>query len=355
MKAFVAVERGVYELRDMPMPKVGERDVLIRLKAAAICGSDVHIYDGDMDPLCGYPIIMGHENAGVIAEVGPKAPGNWKVGDRVTSENTVSVCGECYSCMTGEYVACETREGFGIAADGVLAEYVVVPGDILAFAPQCLMRIPDNIDFGAATLMEPAANAYKTVFQEGGLIAGEMVLVGGAGTFGDYVAHMASIGGAAKIAMLVRKSTTPQKRELARKMGVTDFVESDDPAAAKEELLRLTNGFGFDLAVETSGAPAVLNTCIEGVHTHGRVVRVAIGNQPYNYGLDALTLRSVRLLGHLGYNAVSWHNVMNLAAAGKLDLSTVVTHEFPLSRADEAFKLVSAHQAAKVVIRIDEE
>ena len=354
MKAFVAVERGRYELREVPKPEIGERDVLIKVKAAAICGSDVHIFDGDMDPLCGYPVIMGHENAGVIEAVGPKAPGNWKVGDRVTSENTVSVCGECYSCMTGEYVACESRKGYGIAADGVLAEYVVVPGDILAFAPQCLMRIPDNIDFGPATVMEPAANAYKTVCQEGELKAGETVLIGGAGTFGNYCAHMAAIGGASKIVMLVRKSTTPEKREIARKMGVTDFVDSDDADAARAELFRLTDGFGFDLAVETSGAPAVMNLLMETVHTYGRVVRVAIGNRPYNYGLDALTLRSVRLIGHMGYNAVSWHNVMNLAAAGKLDLTTVVTHEFPLERAKEAFELVSAHKAGKVIIRIDD-
>lgn len=353
MKAFVAVERGRYEVRDVPVPEIGDRDILIQVKAAAICGSDVHIFDGSMDPICGYPVIMGHENAGVIVKVGENAPGNWKVGDRVTSENTVYSCGECYSCMIGDYVACETRKGFGIAADGAIAEYIKIPGDILAFAPQCLMKIPDNVTFGEATLLEPVANAYKTVFQEGGLMAGETILIGGAGTFGDYCAHLAKLGGASCIAMLVRKSTSSSKLEIARKLGVTDFIYSDDPEQARQTAQQLTNGFGFDLAVETSGSAAVLNLCIEQVHTHGRVVRVAIGNKPYNFGMDAVTLRSVKLMGHLGYNPVSWHNVMNLAASGKLDLETVVTHEFPLDEAKKGFELVADHKAGKVIIHMD--
>src|SRR5512136_2654940 len=124
MKAFVAVDKGKYEIRQVPVPVIGDDDILIKLKTAAICGSDVHIYDGSMDPLCGYPVIMGHENAGVIARVGKNVSGRWNVGDRVTSENTVSVCGTCYSCVTGDHVACENRKGMGIGADGILAEYV---------------------------------------------------------------------------------------------------------------------------------------------------------------------------------------------------------------------------------------
>lgn len=353
MKAFVAKQRGCYEICDVPVPEIGERDILIKVKAAAICGSDVHIYDGSMDPLCGYPVIMGHENAGEIVKVGEKAPGNWKVGDRVTSENTVTACGECYSCMIGDYVACEKRTGFGVAADGAIAEYIKIPGDILAFAPQCLMNIPEGLSYGQATLLEPVANAYKTVCQEGGLMPGETVIIGGAGTFGVYCAHIAKIGGASCIAMVVRKSTAPSKIEIARKMGVTDFIYSDDIEEAKAEAMRLTGGFGFDLAVETSCSGAVLNLCIESVHTHGRVVRIAIGGAPYNYGMDSITLRSVKLMGHLGYNPISWHNVMNMAAKGMLDLDTVVTHEFPLEQAKDAFDLVAARKAGKVIIYIE--
>ena len=354
MKAFLAIDRETHEIRDIPIPEIGDRDILIQMKAAAICGSDVHIYDGSMDPLCGYPVIMGHENAGVIVKIGKDAPGDWKVGDRVTSENTVTVCGKCYSCMTGEYVACEERTGFGVAADGCFAEYIKISGDILSFAPQCLMKIPDNLSFEEAVLLEPAANAYKSVIQEGGLIAGENILIAGAGTFGTYCAHMASIGGAAKVVMLIRRSTIPEKIEIAKKMGVTDFIYSDDDAEARAEAARLTDGFGFDLAIETTTSPHILNYCIETLHTHGRCVRIAIGGKPYNYSMDSITLRSIKLMGHLGYNPISWRNVMNLSAAGKVDLKTPVTHVFPLEQTDEGFKVMCSRQAEKVIIKIGE-
>lgn len=354
MRAFVARGRKDFAVIDVPKPKIGDYDVLVRVKTAAICGSDLHIYDGSMDPLCGYPVIMGHENAGVIEEVGARVKG-WKVGDRVTSENTVSVCGTCYSCRIGEYVACEKRTGFGIAADGCFAEYVKIPGEILSLEPDCLMRIPDRVSFEEAPLLEPAANAYKSVFQEGELMAGETVLVTGAGTFGAYCAHMAKLGGASCIGALVRKSTDPKKIEIMKAMGATDILYSDEePEKLKEEMDGCTRGYGFDLAVETSGAGKILDLCIKSVHTHGRIVRVAISDAPFNYSINLLTLRSVRLIGHLGYNALSWHNVMNLAKKGMLDLHTVVTRTVSLDQIREGFDALVDRKEEKVLVRISE-
>lgn len=351
MKAFVARGRNDYEIMDVPMPELGSRDVLVRVKCAAICGSDLHIYDGSMDPLCGYPVIMGHENAGVVEWVGEDAPGGWKVGDRVTSENTVSVCGACYSCQTGDYAACEQRRGFGIAADGSFAEYIRIPGDMLALQPDCLMKLPDNVSFEEAVLMEPAANAYKSVFQEGELMAGETVLITGAGTFAAYCVHMAALGGASCIAVLVRKSTSPKKLEIVKRMGATEILYADEePEKREKELARCTGGYGFNLAVETTGASSVLDCCIRSVHTQGRVVRVAISDAPFQYSMNMLTLRSVKLIGHLGYNPVSWHNVMNLAEKGMLDLHTVVTKIVSLEQVKEGFEALKARKEEKVLV-----
>ncbi len=354
MKAFVAKGRNDYQIMDVPMPELGSRDVLVRVKCAAICGSDLHIYDGSMDPLCGYPVIMGHENAGVVEWVGKDAPGGFKIGDRVTSENTVSVCGACYSCQTGDYAACENRKGFGIAADGSFAEYIKIPGDMLALQPDSLMKIPDNVSFEEAVLMEPAANAYKSVFQEGGLMAGETALVTGAGTFAAYCAHMAALGGASCVAVLARRSTSPKKLEIMKKMGATDILYADDePEKLEKELARCMGGYGFDLAVETTGASLVLDYCIKAVHTQGRVVRIAISDEPFQHSLNPLTLRSVKLMGHLGYTPVSWHNVMNLAAKGMLDLRTVVTKTVSLEQVKEGFDALAARKEEKVLVRMD--
>lgn len=352
MKAFVAKARGQFELMEVPVPEIGDDDILIKVKAAAICGSDMHIYDGSMDPLCGYPVIMGHENAGVIEKLGRNVKG-WEVGQRVVSENTVSVCGKCYSCLTGEYVACERRVGMGIAADGVLAEYIKIPGDLLRMEPCCIYKIPDNLSFQEAVLLEPAANGYKAVFQEGRLKAGENVIVSGFGALGAYSAHMASIGGAARVILLVRRSTSQQKIDIARSMGVTDVLFSDEPEEALDAIMRITDGFGADLAIETTGAAHVLKICIDALHTHGRVVRIAIQDKPYGYGLDNITLRSIELIGHMGYNSISWINTINLARRGKLDLTSIVTHQVSLDDVKKGFDLMASRKAIKVVVNID--
>lgn len=354
MRAFVALERGKYELREVPVPEVGDDDILIRLKTAAICGSDVHIYDGHMDPLCGYPVIMGHENAGIIIKKGKNVPERWQIGDRVTSENTVDTCGTCYACITGDYVACEHRRGMGIGADGILAEYVLIPGKILRQVPDVIFHIPDNVSFEEAPLLEPAANGYKAVFQEGRMIAGENVVVSGAGALGLYSAHMASIGGAAHVFLLVRKSTDPTKLEAARKMGVTDVIYSDDPERAAAKVAELTEGFGADLFVETTGVPAVLNLGLQMLHVKGRAVRIAINGTPYNYGLDDITLRSIELIGHMGYNTISWKNTINLARAGKLDLTSIVTHTISLEECAHGFDMMVSREAGKVIVKIIE-
>lgn len=353
MRAFVAVGRGQFELRQVPVPEVGDDDILIRVKAAAICGSDVHIYDGHMDPLCGYPVIMGHENAGVIVKKGKHVSERWQVGDRITSENTVDTCGTCYACITGDYVACENRRGMGIGADGVLADYVLIPGKILRQVPDVIFHIPDNISFEQAPLMEPAANGYKAVFQEGRMMAGEYVVVSGAGALGLYSAHMAALGGAARVALLVRRSTDPGKLDIARKMGVTDVLYSDDPDQAAAQMAQLTGGFGADLFVETTGVPAVLNLGLRMLHVKGRAVRIAINGTPYGYGLDDITLRSIELIGHMGYNTISWRNTISLARKGKLDLTSIVTHTIPLEECAHGFDMMVSRQAGKVIVRMD--
>lgn len=352
MRAFVALDRGSFEVRQVPVPEVGDDDILIQVKAAAICGSDVHIYDGHMDPLCGYPVIMGHENAGVIVKKGKNVPDRWKIGDRVTSENTVDTCGTCYACITGDYVACEQRRGMGIGADGCLAEYVRIPGKILRQVPDVIFHLPDNVPFEQAPLLEPAANGYKAVFQEGRLMAGETAVVSGAGALGLYAAHMAAIGGAARVVLLVRRSTDPAKLETARKMGVTDVIYSDEPDAAAARVTELTGGFGADLFVETTGVPAVLRLGLRALHVKGRAVRIAIGDTPYGYGLDDITLRSIELIGHMGYNTISWRNTINLAREGKLDLTSIVTHTVSLEECAYGFDLMVSREAGKVIVKI---
>lgn len=185
------------------------------------------------------------------------------------------------------------------------------------------------------------------------MMAGEYVVVSGAGALGLYSAHMAALGGAARVALLVRRSTDPGKLDIARKMGVTDVLYSDDPDQAAAQMAQLTGGFGADLFVETTGVPAVLNLGLRMLHVKGRAVRIAINGTPYGYGLDDITLRSIELIGHMGYNTISWRNTISLARKGKLDLTSIVTHTIPLEECAHGFDMMVSRQAGKVIVRMD--
>lgn len=142
MKALVLYEQGKTEIRDMLKPECGESDIIIKVESAAVCGGDVHFYNGTLPSLGSYPIILGHEFAGTIAEMGPRADPHWKVGDRVISENTASVCGRCPACEKGNFVNCPERETLGCSVDGAFTQYVKIPGKLLAVYPNCLSICP---------------------------------------------------------------------------------------------------------------------------------------------------------------------------------------------------------------------
>ena len=190
--------RGNLELREVPEPAVGEADVLIEVKAAGICGSDIGFADEERMAILHPPVVLGHEFAGVVAAVGRKVTA-WKVGDPVVSDNTGRVCGTCYACSVGDYLLCPDRLGLGYGMDGGFTRYVRIEGDLLARVPNTLFRIPSGVPFEHAALLDPAANAYRAVVQEGRLLPGEVVAVFGVGALGQFSIQMARIAGASEI------------------------------------------------------------------------------------------------------------------------------------------------------------
>ena len=166
MKAVVKYGYGPKEIevRDVPIPEIGDDDILMEVKAAGVCGTDIAFDQGMHANLLNPPVILGHELAGVIAAVGKNVK-DWKVGDRVVSDNTGHVCGHCYACNTANYLACPERLGLGYGMDGGFTNFVKIHGDTLRIMPSSLMRIPDNMSFEAAAILDPACNGYRAVIQ----------------------------------------------------------------------------------------------------------------------------------------------------------------------------------------------
>ena len=349
MKAIVryGLEHGQVELRHVPVPQIEEGDVLIKVKAAGLCGSDLNHYKGKtVTPV---PVIIGHEFAGEIAAVGSRVTA-WKVGDRVVSDNTGYVCGTCHACNTGEYLQCPNRKGLGSKMDGGFAEYVKISEPVLSVYPSCLMRIPDCISFEEAAILDPACNGYNAVVQQGGLMPGENVAVFGVGPIGLGCIAAAKVGGAVNIIAVVRKSTKDLHRNAAINMGATHIVEHDSKDAIKA-IREITRGEGVALTLDSAGANELFPLSVDITRYGGKIVKLGYDWAPLGYSLYTMTNRNISMVGHMGYNPIAWKNVIRLLEAGKISTKLTITHRLPLDRFEEGIRLMNSREAIKVIFQ----
>ncbi len=355
MKAVVLYDTGKTCLRDVPVPVIGDGDILIEVKAAGICGGDLHFYDGSMPGLGEYPMIMGHEFSGVIAKRGKNVDSFWQCGDRVVSENTGYACGRCPACQTGNFVSCEHRETLGCSMDGGFTNYVRIPEQILRLYPSCLFRIPENLSFAEATVLEPASNAYKALIQEGKIMPGDNLVVFGAGALGLLTVQLGKIAGASKIILVGLSQDKATRFELGKAYGATHCLASNETDDIVAKVKEIAGPDGVAVAVDAAGAPACLHLATQMVRSIGKVIRIGMNDSPYGYGMNDVNVKSLTIRGHMGYNTVSWRNCISLAAAGILDLHTIISHQMPLSDFDKGFELTIKQEATKVILIPSEE
>ncbi len=349
MKALVKYEQGVgnVELREIPTPEIGDDDLLIEIKAAGLCASDLDFVEGRQADSLNPPVVLGHEFAGVVAKVG-KNVRKWRVGDRVVSDNTGTVCGECYACTMGNYLACPQRLGLGYGMDGGFAKYCKILGDTLTKFPNSLMRIPEGISFEGAAILDPACNAYRAVVQEAQILPGDYIAIFGAGALGQFAVQCARVAGASKI-IVIGLGADEERFGMAKEHGATDIVVADreDAIAA---VLRLTNGEGVAAVVDCAGANAIIKQAMEMLRMGGSIVKVGYDTRPVDFSLDRTIERAVTIKGHFGYDWIAWKNVMNLTLAGKFSLESVITHKMALDEYEKALGMLKNREAVKIIL-----
>lgn len=349
MKALVkyGYGKGETELRNIPVPEIGDDDLLIEVKAAGICGSDLAFHDGGNTSVLRPPVVLGHEFAGVIAKVGGNLT-DWRVGERVVSDNTGYVCGKCYSCSTANYLACPERLGLGYGMDGGFTNFVKIPGQILKRVPNCLFRIPDLISFEEAAILDPCCNAYKAVVQDSRFLPGQDLAVFGVGPLGLLAVQVGYVAGAARIIVIAR-TAKPERLKLVKQMGATHVIVGDEENVA-DRVREITFGEGVPLVVDCAGPNIVLKQAIDVVSNGGTIVKVGYDSGPVNYSLDRIIDKSVTIKGHYGYDTISWLNCIKLIEAGRFNIKSIITHRLPLSQWREGFELVKNRGAVKVVL-----
>lgn len=312
MKALVNYADGPHqvEIQDVSVPDhLGPHDILMEVKAAGVCGSDLHMYHNTQGFPVNRPVTLGHEFSGVVAEVG-SAVTQFQPGDRVVSETPASVCGTCIYCRTGQYNLCPQRLGFGVLVDGAMAQYVKTREAIVH-------RIPDNVSFEKAALTEPCCVAYNAVAHHSRVRPGDYVVVFGPGPIGLLCVQIAKMFHPGRIAV-VGTQRDVNRLEIAKQFGADEVLVAEN-CDVVPELLAYGDGFGPDLVLDAVGVSATLKQSIDVVRPAGQITKIGWGPAPVGFSLDPIIQKAVRLQGSFSHLYPMWEKVLVMMGKGELD------------------------------------
>jgi L-iditol 2-dehydrogenase len=329
-----APDRGSVELREVERPTIGDDDVLLEVANVGVCGSDLHQWTGDHSWPVNYPVVLGHEFGGRIAEVGASVRG-WAAGDRVVSETAAIISHDNPMTRRGLYNLDPTRKGFGYGVNGAMTRFVRVPARILH-------RVPDGLPFEQACLTEPCCVAYSAVVKNARIEPGDRVVVLGPGTIGILCAAMARLCGA-EVAVVGLAADT-HRLEIARHYGCDVIVGDPKPWALERD------GLGCDGVVDAAGASGTLRIALDIVRPAGWISKVGWGPQPLGFSLDPLVQKNVTLQGSFSHNWPIWERVIALLAGGRLDVRPIIGGVWPIDRWHEAFEKMHSGAVVKSVL-----
>lgn len=343
MKALVKKEakEGLW-LDEVPVPKIGIDDVLIKIKKTAICGTDVHIYNWDewAKKTIPVPMVVGHEYVGKVVEVGSNVK-DVQIGELVSGEGHLT-CGHCRNCRAGRKHLCPNTKGVGVNRSGCFAEYLSIP-------VSNVWHCDPNISTDILSFFDPLGNATHTALSYE--LLGEDVLITGAGPIGIMAAAIAKHAGAR---FVVITDLNKYRLDLAKKMGVTRTVD-----VTKEKLSDIVKELGmkegFDVGLEMSGNPKALNDMIE-VMFHGGKIAL-LGLLPSNAGVnwEKIIFNGLNIRGIYGRQMFeTWYKMQSMIQSG-LDVTPVITHRFSYNDFEKGFELMRNGNSGKIILNWSEE
>jgi len=320
MKALVLEKYNKLVYKDVPDPVIKNNEVLVRVKACGICGSDVHGLDGSTGRRIP-PMIMGHEASGIIEDTGVNVSG-WKTGDRVTFDSTVYPLNDWFT-LEGFYNLSDNREVLGVSPgtykrDGAFAEFIAIPQHIL-------YKIPPNVTFEQAAMAEAVAVALHSI-NISGIRTGDKCVVVGVGMIGIFILKLLKISGISKI---IAVDSNPGRLNLATKARADEtFLSTDN--SLPEKILALTNGRGADVSFEAVGKSETVNLAIDVVRKGGKIVLVGNISTDIDFPLQKVVTRELKILGSCA-NRGEYETVLDLLETGKISVADQISVVVPLS------------------------
>ena len=327
------------EIRDVAIPKYGPSDVLVRVKVASVCGTDLHIYNWDAwaQRRIRPPLIPGHEFCGEVAEAGREVT-TVKPGDFVSAEMHVA-CGKCYQCRIGEAHICQNVRIIGVDSDGAFAEYVVIPeSNIWKLDP----AIPEEY----ASILDPLGNAVHTVLA--GPIAARTVVITGCGPIGLFAIAVARAAGASKVFAV---EVNEHRRKLAEKMKA-DLALNPATDDVKARILDATGGVGADAVLEMAGHPDAIRLAFDVVRRGGRISLLGLTSKPISLNFsEDIIFKGITIQGINGRRMYeTWYQMTALLKSGKLDLHPAITDRLPMRDFDKGMERLKTGEASKILL-----
>lgn len=334
-----SASKGAEWREDLPIPEVGPRDLLVKVKAAAICGTDHHIYNwtpwaqARVKP----PMVFGHEFSGEVVQVGDEVR-RFAVGDRVAGETHLG-CGSCYQCLTGNMHVCEDMKIIGVHIPGCFAEYI-------SLHESCAWRLSEDQSYEVGALLEPMGVAMHGI--QAAEVGGRDVVLYGAGPIGLMATSICRAYGASQVIVV---EPAAAKLELAMKMGaslVSRVGIDDTPALVK----KATKGRGADVVIDYSGSGQAIAEGLQVLRKGGRMVLVGLPEEPVSLDLtDGIIYREATVVGVTGRTMYgTWFECEKALSSGKLDISPVVGGRYPLREFERAFADIAARVPGKMIL-----
>lgn len=337
MKQAVMISPGVIEFRDVPVPKPGPEEVLIRVRRIGICGSDIHVRHG-RHPFTSYPVVQGHEFSGIIEAVGKRVKG-LRPGQKVTATPQI-VCGRCAPCRRGDYHICDVLRVQGFQAPGCAQEFFLVRAEQI-------VPLPASFTFEQGALVEPAAVGVHTV-SRAGTMAGTNVAVLGAGPIGNLVGQVARAAGA-KVLMT---DISGYRLEIARRCGLRS-ISLAGRETLKNASERVFGAKGFQKAFECAGAEAAINEAIEAIQKGGTIVAVGVYGDRPRVNMGFVQDRELTLTGTLMYQKRDFVKAVRLMRSGALVTTPLETTHFPFAEYRPAYDYADREGERSMKIFVD--
>jgi threonine 3-dehydrogenase len=330
-------EKGIW-MEDVPMPKIGPNDVLIKIKKSAICGTDLHIYKWDewAQSAIKPPLTIGHEFMGTVVEIGSEVD-RVAIGERVTVEGHIA-CGFCRNCRRGRQHICDHTVGIGVSRNGGFAEYVAVPA-------KNVLHIDDRITDEMMSIMDPFGNATHTALSFP-LLGEDVLITGIGGPIGAMAAAICRFSGARNI---IGTDLSPYRRDLARKLGATEVIDPTKQSL-KDVMEKHEMVGGFDIGLECSGSPAAFNDMVNHMYNGGKISLLGLLPQNTQINWSKLIFKGLTLKGIYGREMYeTWYQMEMMLTTG-LDISPVITHRFNADDYQKAFEIMEEGNCGKIIL-----